>query len=106
MNGMTDLEDDEDGLSAGPVVVRRAIYDETEKLRAEREPGGPSAVYIASGRMQTYQDEGDTENAALWAAIYHYLMELDCSKPDAPLVILEEGETWDWQQEKVIRQNA
>lgn len=103
---MIDLEDDEDGLSAGPVVVRRAIYDETEKLRAAREPGAPSAVTIAAGRMQDYQDKGDSAKAALWGAIHHYLMELECSKADAPTIILEEGETWDWQQEKVITPNA
>jgi hypothetical protein len=99
---MIDLDDDEDGLSAGPVVVRRAIYDETEKLQAEREPGAPSSVTIAAGRAQSYQDEGDNANAALWGEIHHYLMELECVRADASIIILEAGETWDWQLEKVV----
>ena len=45
-------------------------------------------------------DEGDSANAALRGEICYYLMDLECVRADAPIIIPEEGKSWRWQQGK------
>ena len=50
-----------------------------------------------------YRKAGKNASAARWHDIYNFLMSREGVSASTPTVILKPGETWDAEEEKVIR---
>jgi hypothetical protein len=96
----------DDDLGEGPVVVRRAAYDAGMKLEAEEKAGKGTAFTIAEDKATACREAGDTAGAAFWTEVYQYTMTRECVDAGTETIILEEGETYDYDEEKVIRPGA
>jgi len=96
--GETDAGDD-----IGPVVVRRPIYDAGMKLEAEERAGKGTAFMIAEDKAADCRQAGDEPGAAFWTEVYQFTMTRECVDAGTDIIILEEGETYDDEEEKVIR---
>ena len=53
--------------------------------------------------MHACQAAGDAAGAACWEEIFRFLMRRECVAAGTETIILEEGETYDYDEEKVIR---
>jgi hypothetical protein len=95
---------DSNEVPEGPVVVRRPVYDAGMKLEAEVKAGanGP-AFENARGKVHECHEAGDAAGEAWWEEIFNFLMWSECVAAGTETVILEDGETWDDEEEKVIR---
>ena len=95
-----DLEDD-----PGPVVVRRAAYDEAKKLEKslKRRKVSDPAFVMAEKKMDDLRAAGKTDEAAFWKEVYDFCMTREGVAADTEIVILEEGETYNWERGKVER---
>ncbi len=93
----------DDDLDAGPVVVKRAAYDAGMKLEAEEKPGRGTAFTIAEDKATACRAAGDTAGAAFWDEVFRFTMTRECVDAGTEIVILEEGETYDYEEENVIR---
>ena len=93
-----------DPTDEGPTVVRRAAYDAGMKLEAEVTGGmrGP-AFSNAEANATACREAGDTEGGAFWDEVFRFLMTRECVAAGTQTIILEEGETYDYEEEKVIR---
>src|SRR6266849_1200925 len=88
---------------AGPVVVKRAAYDAGMKLEAAEKAGKGTAFTIAEDKATACREAGDIAGAAFWTEVYQYTMTRECVDAGTETIILEEGETYDDEEEKVIR---
>jgi hypothetical protein len=93
-----------DDLDEGPVVVKRAVYDAGMKLEAEVDGGaGGPAFSSAEEKAAACREAGDTAGAAFWDEVFRFTMTRECVAAGTGTIILEEGETYDYEEEKVIR---
>ena len=93
----------DDDLDEGPVVVKRAVYDAGMKLEAEEKAGKGTAFTIAEDKATACREAGDTAGAVFWDEVFRFTMTRECVAAGTETVILEEGETWDYDNEEVIR---
>ena len=93
----------DDDLGEGQVVVKRAAYDAGMKLETEERAGKGTAFTIAEDKATACREAGDTEGGAFWDEVFRFLMTRECVAAGTETLILEEGETYDYEEEKVIR---
>jgi hypothetical protein len=93
----------DDALDEGPVVVKRAAYDAGMKLEAEEKAGKGTAFTIAEDKATACREAGDTAGAAFWDEVFRFTMTRECVAAGTETIILEEGETYDYDNEEVIR---
>ena len=93
----------DDDAGEGPVVVRRAAYDAGMKLVAEEKAGKGTAFTIAEDKATACREAGDTAWAAFWTEVYQYTMTRECVDAGTETIILEEGESYDDEEDKIIR---
>jgi hypothetical protein len=86
-----------------PVVVKRAAYDAGMKLEAEERAGKGTAFTIAEDKAAACREAGDEKGAAFWTEVYQYTMTRECVDAGTEIIILEDGETYDWGEGKIIR---
>jgi hypothetical protein len=103
---MVDNENDDPTWADGPIVVRRAVYEATQRFEKTLGPGAPGAVGIAQERGDKYRDAGNKRSADRWYAIYRYLMWQMSVPAGMATVILKPGEKYDYENEKVIKPRA
>jgi len=94
---------DNDTREEGPVVVRRAAYDAGMKLEAEEKAGKGTAFMIAEDKAAACREAGDEPGAAFWTEVYQFTMTRECVDAGTEVIVLEDGETYDFENEKVIR---
>jgi len=97
---------DNDTEREGPVVVRRAAYDAGMKLESQRKAGDPNAFDMAQEKAAEFRAAGKTEDAAFWNEVYQFLMERESVGAETETIVLEEGETYDWNEGEVIRSDS
>jgi hypothetical protein len=94
----------DDDLNEGPVVVRRPVYDAGMKLEAEVAAGAPGPAFEnARAKVHECHAAGDAAGAAWWEEIFRFLMWRECVAAGTETIILEDGETYDFEIEEVIR---
>jgi hypothetical protein len=94
----------DDDLGEGPVVVKRAVYEAGMKLEAEVDGGaGGPAFSNAEDKATACREAGDTAGAAFWDETFRFPMTRECVAAGTETIILEEGETYDYDKEEVIR---
>ena len=87
----------------GPVVVRRPVHDAGMKLETGRKAGDPPAFETAREKAAEFRAAGKAEDAAFWHEIYQFLMTRESVGAETETIILEAGETYDWNEGEVIR---
>jgi len=90
----------------GPIVVRRTIRDAARAFEKTLGPGAPSAIGIAQARAEQAKEQGKPKAASRWWDIHEYLMNRACSAAGTKTVILEAGETYDFENDQVIKRRA
>jgi hypothetical protein len=95
-----DLDDE-----PGPIVVRRPVYDAGIKLEAEEAAGGWTSFDAAEAKMDEAKAGGKTNEAAFWKEVHDFCMTREGVAAGTELVILEEGETYNWKLGKVERKS-
>jgi hypothetical protein len=95
------MADDDPG--EGPVVVKRAAYDAGMKLEAEEKAGKGTAFTIAEDKATACRAAGDTAGAAFWDEVFRFTMTRECVAAGTETIILEDGETYDYENEEVIK---
>ena len=90
----------------GPVVVKRAAYDAGMKLESEVKAGDPPAFETARDKAAEFRAVGKTEDAAFWQEVYQFLMTRESVGAETEIIILEEGETYDFDEGEVIRRGT
>jgi hypothetical protein len=94
----------DDDLDEGPVVVKRAVYDAGMKLEAEVDGGADGPAFSnAEDKATACRAAGDTAGAAFWDEVFRFIMTRECVAAGTETLILEAGETYDYDEEKVIR---
>ena len=94
----------DDDLGEGPVVVKRAIYEAGMKLEAEVDGGADGPAFSnAEDKATACRAAGDTAGAAFWDEVFQFTMTRECVAAGTEIIILEEGETWDDDEGKVIK---
>ena len=94
----------QEDLSEGPVVVKRAVHDAATQYEAEVEAAGRGPAFEeAREKVHECHAAGDAAGAAWWEEIFKFLMWRECVGSGTEIIILEEGETYDYEEEKVIR---
>jgi hypothetical protein len=101
---MTAYEDGDPANDDGPVVVRRTIHEAALRFEKSMGPGAPGAIGEAQDRMDKAHKAGKRRAAARWREIYRYLMGLAAVAKRT--VILETGESYDFENDRVIRPRA
>jgi len=100
---MVIYDDDED--DQGPIVVRRPVYEAGIKLEQAEAAGGIQSFDEAEAKMDECKAAGKTEEAAFWKEVYDFCMTRESVAADTEIVILEEGETYNWNVGKVERKS-
>jgi hypothetical protein len=95
---MATFDDDQ-----GPVVVRRPIYDAGMKLEAEEKAGRGTAFTIAENKATACREAGDGAGAEFWDEVFRFTMTRECVDAGTEIIILEKGESYDYENEEVIR---
>ena len=95
------MADDDPG--EGPMVVKRAAYDAGMKLEAEEKAGAGTAFTIAEDKATTCREAGDIAGAAFWDEVFRFTMTRECVAAGTDIIILEDGEIYDYEIEAVIR---
>ena len=95
------MADDDPG--EGPVVVKRAAYDAGMRLEAEEKAGKGTAFTIAEDKAASCREAGDKAGAAFWDEVFRFTMTRECVAAGTQTIILEEGESYDYDKEEVIR---
>jgi hypothetical protein len=103
---MVNYEDEDPTRDEGPIVVRRTVYEAARKFEKSMGPGAPGAIGEAQDRAEKSRDAGKPRAAARWWAIYRYLMGCAGAAKGIRTVILETGERYDAENEKVVRPRA
>lgn len=93
----------DDDLGEGPVVVGRPAYDAGMKLEAEVKAGTGPAFEMAREKAAEFRTAGKTEDAAFWTEVFHFLMTRESVGAETEIIILEEGERYDWDEGEVKR---
>jgi hypothetical protein len=94
----------DDDPSEGPVVVRRPVYDAGMKLEAEVKAGASGPAFEnAREKAHECHAAGDAVGEARWEEIFRFLMWRECVAAGTETIILEDGETYDYENEEVIR---
>src|SRR5581483_2109667 len=96
-----DSEDD-DYRSASLIVVQRQHYEAGMEVLKTAALGN-EAFAAAEKRRDECRAQGDEAGAAFWNSVWSFLMNKAVVAAGAEAVILEEGEEWDAEKEKVIR---
>lgn len=86
-----------------PVVVRRAVYDAGNKLRAEFGGDRMAGIEKAQETMAECKAAGDGAGTAFWDATWRYLMDAETARAGYQTIVLEEGESYDPDEGEVIR---
>jgi hypothetical protein len=86
-----------------PVVVRRPAYDAGMKLEAEVKAGAGPAFEMARSRAAEFRAAGKADDAAFWQDVFDFLMTRESVGAETEIIILEEGETYDYDEGEVIR---
>ena len=100
---------DSNELQEGPVVVRRPVYDAATKHEAEVEAAGRGPAFEeARSKVHECHAAGDAAGAARWEEVFRFLMWRESVAAGTETIILEDGETYDYENEEVIkpRKNA
>ena len=101
MSQYDELEDD-----PGPVVVRRPVYEAGIKLEAEEAAGsGWKSFDAAEAKMDECKAAGKTDEAAFWKEVYDFCMTRESVAADTEVIILEKGESYNWNVGKVERKS-
>jgi hypothetical protein len=101
--------DDSDDLDEGPVVVRRAAYDEGRRLYASVEAQGQGAhvaFEIARDKAAECRASGDAVGAGFWMEVFNFLMWRETVGGDVPTIVLEDGEIWDQATGKIRKSDS
>ena len=98
---MSNVDDDED--NQGPVVVKRPVYDAGMKLQGAIRAGDPPGFETAREKAAEFRAAGKTDDAKFWNEVYQFLMTREGVGAETETVILEEGETYDYDEGEVIR---
>ena len=101
--------DDSDDLDEGPVIVRRAAYDEGRRLYASvaaEGQGAHVAFDIARGKAATCRAAGDATGAGFWMEVFNFLMWRETVGGDVPTIVLEEGEICDQATSKIRKSDS
>jgi hypothetical protein len=94
----------DDDFSEGPVVVKRAVYDAAMKHEADVEAAGRGPAFEeAREKVHECHAAGDAAGAARWEEIFKFLMWRESVAAGTETIILEEGETYDYENEEIIR---
>ena len=93
----------DDDAGEGPVVVKRAAYDAGIRLEAEEKAGKGTAFTIAEDKATACREAGDTAGAAFWDDVFRFTMTRECVAAGTQTIILEQGETYDYDNEEVIK---
>ena len=102
---MAEFEDDPTAEGA-LIVVRRTIRDATLAFEKTLGPGAPAAVGIAQARAEKAKEQGKPRAASRWWDIHEYLMNCMSVPAGTRTVVLEAGETYDFENDKVIKPQA
>ena len=97
------MADNDAGDDIGPIVVRRAAFDAGMKLEGEEREGKGTAFTIAEDKAAECREAGDEPGAAFWTEVYQFTMTRECVDAGTEIIILEEGESWDDEEGKVVR---
>jgi hypothetical protein len=93
---------DEDGDF--PLVVRRPVYEAAVKLEAAAKAAGHAEAFSdAEEKAGACRAAGDEQGAAFWHAVFTYLMDGESANEGVEHIILEEGDSYDRDEGKVIR---
>jgi hypothetical protein len=88
----------------GAVVVNRAVYDAGMKLETEVDGGADGPAFSnAEDKATSCRAVGDTAGAAFWDETFRFLMTRECLAAGTETIIIEPGETYDYEEERVIR---
>ena len=98
------LYDDEED-DQGPIVVRRPVYEAGIRLEEAEAAGGIQSFDEAEARMDESKAAGKTDEAAFWKEVYDFCMTREGVAADTEVIILEEGETYNWNVGKVERKS-
>jgi len=102
---MAEFEDDPTAEGA-LIVVRRTIRDAALAFEKTLGPGAPHAIGIAQARAEKAKEQGKPKAASRWWEIHEYLMNCAAVPAGTKTVILEAGETYDFENDKVIKPQA
>ena len=103
---MAEYEDDDPTREEGPVIVKRAVHDAARKFEKTVKPEDGAPFEVARLRAAECRKAGKTARAAYWNDISVFLMSREGVSASTPTVILKPGETWDAEEEKVIKPRA
>jgi len=98
---LPDYDDDALLRDEGPVIVKRSVHDAARKFEKTVKDG--PAFEAARLKSMEFRKAGKAASAARWHDIYNFLMWREGVGASTPTVILEPGETWDAEGQKVIR---
>ena len=101
--------DDSDDPDEGPVIVRRAAYDEGRRLYAAVEARGQGAHVafdIARDKAAACRASGDALGAGFWSEVFDFLMWRETVGGDVPTIVLEDDEVWDQATGKIRKSNS
>ena len=85
-------------------MVNRAVYDAGMKLETEVDGGADGPAFSnAEDKATSCRAVGDTAGAAFWDETFRFLMTRECLAAGTETIIIEPGETYDYEEERVIR---
>src|SRR6266853_1078506 len=103
---MTNYDDDEEiprDMGWGPMVVRRAVYDEGTKMLDAAPAGEGDTFETARGIGDDHKAAGEADKAAFWYEVAEYLEWRASVAEGVETIILEDGEERDAEARKQIR---
>ncbi len=97
-----------DGTQSGeqerPIVVTRRVFNAGKEMLAEVEAGATGPAFEnAREKAAQCRAAADGIGAAFWDDVFNYLMEREAAGAGTEIVILEEGESYDFETGKVVR---
>lgn len=105
---MDDYNDNDD-QNEGPVVVRRAAYEEGNRLYDWVEAQGQGAHIAfdtAEEKAAAFREAGDAISAGFWREVFDFLMWRESVAAHVPTIVLEDDEIWDYASGKIIKATA
>lgn len=94
----------DDDLNEGPVVVRRPVFNAAMKLEDEVKAGASGPAFEnAREKVHACHAAGDADGESWWEEIFRFLMWRESVDAGTETIILEDGETYDYENEEVIR---
>ena len=88
-------------------MVRRAAYEAAKKLEKslKRRKVTDPAFVMAEKKMDDLKAAGKTDEAAFWKEVHDYLMSRENVAANVKTIVLDEGETYNWDSGKVERKS-